>query len=62
MKRLAFLLVLISGFIHAQTTVNLRSLKTHYGNQTSGQNYSGNAGSHSEFDNLLYLQLYRHEV
>ena len=55
MKRLAFLLVLISGFIHAQTTVNLRSLKTHYGNQSTGAGYSGNANSHSEFDNMVNL-------
>ena len=55
MKRLAFLLVLISGFIHAQTTVNLRSLKTHYGNQSSGAGYTGNANSHSEFDNMVNL-------
>ena len=47
--------ILISGFIHAQTTVNLRSLKTHYGNQTSGTGYSGNANSHSEFDNMVNL-------
>ena len=55
MKRLAFLLVLISGFIHAQTTVNLRSLKTHYGNQSSGAGYTGIANSHSEFDNMVNL-------
>ena len=53
MKRLAFLLVLISGFINAQTTVNIRSLKTHYGGSQSGQYYTGNANSHAEFDNMV---------
>ena len=47
--------ILISGFINAQTTVNLRSLKTHYGNGSNGTGYSGNAGSHSEFDNMVNL-------
>lgn len=37
------------------TTVNLRSLKTHYGNQSSGAGYTGNANSHSEFDNMVNL-------
>ena len=37
------------------TTVNLRSVKTHYGNQTAGAGYSGNANSHSEFDNMVNL-------
>ena len=55
MKRLAFLLVLISGLIHAQTTVNLRSLKTHSGNASGGTGYTGNASSHSEFDNMVNL-------
>ena len=53
--RILCFFILISGFIHAQTTVNLRSLKTHYGNQSSGTGYSGNAGSHSEFDNMVNL-------
>jgi hypothetical protein len=55
MKRLAFLLVLISGFINAQTTVNVRSLKTHYGGSQSGQNYSQNANNHTEFDAMVNL-------
>ena len=37
------------------TTVNLRSLKTHDGNATGGGGYSGNADSHSEFDNMVNL-------
>ena len=37
------------------TTVNLRSLKTHYGAGTSGTGYSGNANSHIEFDNMVNL-------
>ena len=55
MKRLAFLLVLISGFINAQTTVNVRSLKTHYGGSQSGQYYSQNANNHTEFDAMVNL-------
>ena len=47
--------ILISGFINAQTTVNLRSLKTHYGNASGGAGYTGNANSHSEFDNMVNL-------
>ena len=42
--------------VHAQTTtVNLRSLKTHYGGSQSGQNYSQNANNHTEFDNMVNL-------
>jgi hypothetical protein len=51
--RILCFLILISGFINAQTTVNLRSLKTHYGAGTSGTGYSGNANSHTEFDNII---------
>ena len=42
--------------VHAQTTtVNLRSLKTHYGGAQSGQNYSQNANNHTEFDAMVNL-------
>ena len=42
--------------VHAQTTtVNLRSLKTHYGGSQSGQNYSQNANNHTEFDAMVNL-------
>ena len=42
--------------VHAQTTtVNLRSLKTHYGGSQSGQMYSQNADSHIEFDAMVNL-------
>ena len=42
--------------VHAQTTtVNLTSLKTHYGGNQSGQYYTGNANSHSEFDAMVNL-------
>ena len=42
--------------VHAQTTtVNLRSLKTHYGGNQSGQYYTGNANGHVEFDNMVNL-------
>ena len=56
MKKLTFILVLISGFISAQTTtVNIRSLKTHHGNLSGGDGYSGNANTHAEFDNMVNL-------
>lgn len=42
--------------VHAQTTtVNLRSLKTHYGGSQSGQYYSQNANNHTEFDAMVNL-------
>ena len=53
MKRLAFILILLSSYASAQTTVNIRSLKTHYGGSQSGQYYTGNANSHAEFDNMV---------
>ena len=37
------------------TTVNIRSLKTHYGNSSGGTGYSGNANTHAEFDNMVNL-------
>ena len=55
MKKLTFILVLLSGFINAQTTVNIRSLKTHHGNLSGGDGYSGNANTHAEFDNMVNL-------
>ncbi len=53
--RILCFFILISGFINAQTTVNIKSLKTHYGGNQSGQYYTGNANSHSEFDNMVNL-------
>ena len=53
--RILCFFLLISGFISAQTTVNLRSLKTHYGNNSYGTGYSANADSHTEFDNMVNL-------
>jgi len=53
-----FLLCFILGMpiLNAQTTtVNLRSLKTHYGNLSYGTGYTGNANSHTEFDNMVNL-------
>ena len=48
--------ILATPIVHAQTTtVNLRSLKTHYGGSQSGQNYSQNANSHTEFDAMVNL-------
>ena len=55
MKKLTFILVLLSGIINAQTTVNIRSLKTHHGNLSGGDGYSGNANTHAEFDNMVNL-------
>ena len=51
--RILCFFLLISGFISAQTTVNLKSLKTHYGNSTGGSGYGGNANSHAEFDAMV---------
>lgn len=51
--RILCFFILISGFINAQTTVNIRSLKTHYGGSQSGQYYTGNANNHTEFDNMV---------
>ncbi len=53
--RILCFFILISGFVNAQTTVNIRSLKTHYGGSQSGQYYTGNANSHSEFDAMVNL-------
>jgi len=48
--------ILATPIVHAQTTtVNLRSLKTHYGGSQSGQNYSQNANNHTEFDAMVNL-------
>lgn len=55
-KVIALFLTLVTSTTWAQTTtVNLRSLKTHYGNLTGGDGYSGNADSHAEFDNMVNL-------
>lgn len=56
--RILCFLILISGFINAQTTVNLRSLKTHFGNSSYGSVnglvvYQGNADTHAEFDAMV---------
>lgn len=54
--RILCFFLLISGFINAQTTVNLRSLKTHQNSCNQGcTGYSGNANSHTEFDNMVNL-------
>ena len=50
---LLFLILATSAYGQSITTVNLRSLKTHYGNGTGGTGYSGNANSHTEFDNMV---------
>ena len=58
MKKFKFLVVFLTLSIQAygqSTTVNLRSLKTHYGGNQSGQYYTGNANGHTEFDNMVNL-------
>jgi hypothetical protein len=55
-KLLLLCLILATPVVHAQTTtVNIKSLKTHYGGNQSGQYYTGNANSHSEFDAMVNL-------
>jgi hypothetical protein len=51
---LSFILA-TSAYGQSTTEVNLRSLKTHYGNSSSGTGYSANADSHTEFDNMVNL-------
>ena len=56
MKRLLLLILLLPIFMFGQTTtVNIRSLKTHHGNLSGGDGYSGNANTHAEFDNMVNL-------
>jgi len=53
-KLLLLCFILATPIVHAQTTtVNLKSLKTHYGNSTGGSGYGGNADSHAEFDAMV---------
>ena len=53
-KVIALFLTLVTSTAWAQTTtVNLKSLKTHYGNSTGGSGYGGNANSHAEFDAMV---------
>ena len=55
-KLLLLCLILATPVVHAQTTtVNIRSLKTHYGASNSGQYYTANADSHTEFDAMVNL-------
>ncbi len=54
-KLLILFLTLVTSTTWAQTTVNLRSLKTHHGNLTWGSGYAGNANDHAEFDNMVNL-------
>ena len=58
MKKFKFLVVFLTLSIQVygqSTTVNLRSLKTHYGGSQSGQYYSQNANNHTEFDAMVNL-------
>jgi hypothetical protein len=54
-KFVIFLVLSAQAYGQSTTTVNLRSLKTHYGNSTGGTGYSANADSHTEFDNMVNL-------
>ena len=54
-KFVIFLVLSAQAYGQSTTTVNLRSLKTHYGNNSYGTGYSANADSHSEFDNMVNL-------
>ena len=50
-----FFTLSFQAYGQSTTEVNLRSLKTHYGTGTYGDGYTGNANSHSEFDNMVNL-------
>ena len=53
-KLLLLCFILATPIVHAQTTtVNLKSLKTHYGTSNGGSGYGGNADSHAEFDAMV---------
>ena len=54
-KFVIFLVLSAQAYGQSTTTVNLRSLKTHYGNLSYGTGYTGNANSHTEFDNMVNL-------
>jgi hypothetical protein len=52
---IVFSILCTNAYGQSTTTVNLRSLKTHYGGSQSGQMYSQNADSHTEFDAMVNL-------
>jgi len=52
---IVFSILCTNAYGQSTTTVNLRSLKTHYGGSQSGQNYSQNANNHTEFDAMVNL-------
>lgn len=54
-KFVIFLVLSAQAYGQSTTTVNLRSLKTHYGNLSYGTGYTGNADSHTEFDYMVDL-------
>ena len=49
------LILSFQAYGQSTTTVNIRSLKTHYGTGASSNVYSGNANNHAEFDNMVNL-------
>ena len=52
---IVFSILCTNAYGQSTTTVNIRSLKTHYGASQSGQYYTGNADSHTEFDAMVNL-------
>ena len=52
---IVFSILCTNAYGQSTTTVNLRSLKTHYGGSQSGQYYSQNANNHTEFDAMVNL-------
>ena len=52
---IVFSILCTNAYGQSTTTVNIRSLKTHYGASNSGQYYTANADSHTEFDAMVNL-------
>ena len=52
---IVFSILCTNAYGQSTTTVNIRSLKTHHGNLSGGDGYSGNANTHAEFDNMVNL-------
>ena len=47
------LILSFQAYGQSTTTVNVRSLKTHYGTGAGSNVYAGNADSHGEFDYMV---------
>ncbi len=52
---IVFSILCTNAYGQSTTTVNIRSLKTHYGNSSGGTGYAQNANTHAEFDNMVNL-------